>query len=275
MNAGKFKRVTLQTILHLVIIILLILLLFPLAMTLWNSFKSELSFVYSRWYPTLPLRYRNYIVAFNNTHLFLLNTIVVAIAGTTGVLFLSSLSAFTFARMKFPGKEVLYSMVIALMMVPGVLTLIPSYMLYQSFGLLNTRWVLIIPIAVGGSIFGTFLLRVFFEGIPEEIFEAARIDGCPEFSIYTKMCLPLSLPILGTLSIMQIVGVWNDFLWPMITIQNHERLTIAAGLLLTLSGAGSPLNFAAYMWASIPLILLFIFANRFFIEGLTSTAIKM
>jgi multiple sugar transport system permease protein len=151
-------------------------------------------------------------------------------------------------------------------------------MLYKSLGLLNTKLVLIIPIITGGSVFGIFLLRGFFTGIPEEIFESARLEGATEFKVYYLICLPLSMPILGTLTIMQINGIWNDYLWPMITQQKHENLTISAGLIVHFVKEYStnyPVQFAGYLLSSIPLILLFVFANKYYIEGLTSSAIKL
>jgi ABC-type glycerol-3-phosphate transport system permease component len=194
------------------------------------------------------------------------------------MLFISSLSAFTFARMRFLGREVLFMAVIIVMMIPGVLTLVPSYMLYKSFGLLNSYLVLIIPIIVGGPVFGTFLLRAFFQAIPEDIFDAAKIDGCTDFQLYYKVGLPLCMPILGTLTIMQVMGTWNDYIWPMITIQNEKFLTISAGLILQFTKVYSnayTLSFAGYMLASLPLIFLFIFANRYYIQGLTTSALKL
>jgi ABC-type glycerol-3-phosphate transport system permease component len=151
-------------------------------------------------------------------------------------------------------------------------------MLFKGFGLLNTRLALIIPVITGGSVFGVFLLRTFFAGIPEDIFEAARIDGAREFRIYFSICLPLCMPIMGTLTIMRINAIWNEYLWPMITQQKHERLTISAGLIVQFVreyGSNYPVQFAGYLLSSVPLILLFIFANKYYIEGLTSSAIKL
>lgn len=273
------NKITFGTvILHTIIAILLFMLLYPLVMTLWCSFKSDLAFDYARWYPTLPIRWTTYTTAFPLIWRYILNTVFVAVVGTAGMLFISSISAFTFARMKFPGREFLYTCVIALMMIPGILSLVPGFMIYKHLGLLNSYWVLIIPIVVGAPVFGIFLLRAFFEGIPEEVFEAARIDGAGEFLVYKSICLPLSIPIMGTLAIMQIVGVWNDFVWPRITIQDDKLMTISAGLLMRFTsqvGSNYPLTFAGYMIASVPLIILFTFANKYYIEGLTSSALKL
>jgi multiple sugar transport system permease protein len=273
------KKTTLpQGILHVIMCLLLFLMIYPLAMGFWNAFKSDLGYLYTRWYPTIPLRFRNFVVAFPRVYRYIINTMIVAAFGTAGMLFVSSLAAYAFARMRFFGKNLVYMLVIALMMIPGVLTLIPSFMLYKSFGLLNTRLVLILPIITGGSVFGTFLLRAFFAGVPEDIFEAARIDGAKEFRVYRSICLPLCMPILGTLTIMQINGIWNDYMWPMITQQDHRKLTISAGLIVQFVREYStnyPVQFAGYLLSSVPLILLFIYANKYYIEGLTSSAIKL
>ncbi|GGD90341.1 carbohydrate ABC transporter permease [Paenibacillus nasutitermitis] len=267
-----------QLALNGIVIVLIVLLLYPLGYTLWGAFKSDIAYDTTRWYPTLPLRISNVKVAFNSVWRYLLNTIFVAGVGTTAMLLIASLSAFTFARMKFLGKEILYMAVLALMMIPGALTLVPGYMLYKAFGLLNSYWALILPIITGGPIFGVFLLRSFFESIPKDFFEAAQMDGAHDFKLYYKIALPLCIPIMGTLAIMQIVGAWNEYLWPMITISDHEKLTIAAGLIISFTGQYStnmPVTFGGYVVASIPLILLFTFTNRYYVQGLMSTSIKL
>lgn len=267
-----------QAVLHLFLMVMLVLMLFPLAMTLWNAFKSELGFRYTRWYPTFPLRYRNAVTAFPLIWGYIVNTVIVAVFGTAGMLFVSSLAAFSFSRIQFPGRDFLFMLVIALMMIPGIMSLVPQFMLYKRFGLLNTKLVLILPIITGGSVFGTFLLRAFFSGIPEDIFEAARIDGARDFKVYYAICLPLCMPIMGTLTIMQINGIWNDYLWPMITQQRRENLTISAGLIVqfvTQYSSNYSVQFAGFVLSSLPLVLLFIFANKYYIEGLTSSAIKL
>lgn len=275
---NRKKRSLSQVILNLIILILLVIMLYPLAMSLWNAFKSQVGYDYTRWYPTLPLRITNLRVAFKGTWRYTLNTVIVAMAGTMGCLVVASLAAYAFARMEFVGRKVLFALVIGLMMMPGVLTLVPSYAIYRSMGLLNNLMVLIIPVIVGGSIFGVFLLQSFFHGLPNAVFESARIDGAGDFQCYMKIALPLCRPILGTLTIMKFVDVWNDYLWPMITIHDYEKLTISAGLLVSFTKqytSNMPVTFSGYLIASTPLILLFVFANQFYIEGLVNSAIKM
>jgi ABC-type glycerol-3-phosphate transport system permease component len=123
-----------------------------------------------------------------------------------------------------------------------------------------------------------FLLRSFFEGLPEAMFEAARLDGASEFNIYLRICLPLSGPIMGTLAIMQIINTWNDYMWPIITIQDDELLTISAGLIQRFASTTStnyPITMASYLLSSLPLIIFFVFANKAYIAGLTSSGIKL
>ncbi len=274
----KLRNFIRQSTLNLVILVLLFMMIYPLGIALWGAFKSDVAFDYSKWYPTFPLRISNVVTAFTSVWRYLINTILVAAVGVSGGLFLSSISAYTFARMNFPGKQILYMMVVSLMMVPGVLTLVPAFMLYRGLALTNSYAVLILPLIVGGPIFGVFLLRTFFEGIPRDFFEAAQIDGATDFQCYYRIALPLCIPILGTLAIMNLVGIWNDYLWPMITIQDYSKFTISAGILITFQKQYSmnyPVTFAGYLVASIPLIILFIFANKYYIQGLISSSIKM
>lgn len=268
-----------QIFINTIIMFLLIIMLYPLAMTLWGAFKNSNTFDVTKWYPTFPLRVTNIVSAFPDVYRYILNTFFVAIAGTIGSLFIASLASYAFARLQFMFKNFLYMAVISLMMIPGVLTLVPSYMLYQNIIGLNNYAILILPIIVGGPIFGVFLLRAFYEGLPESVFESARMDGATEFTVFTKICVPMSIPIMGTLAIMQVIGVWNDYMWPIITIRSDELLTISAGLIQRFSSVTGvpnyPITFAAYLLSSLPLIFLFITANKYYIEGLTSSSIKL
>jgi multiple sugar transport system permease protein len=249
------------------------------------SFKSPMQWLNDRWSYSSPLRIQNYATEFGQVWRYLVNTLFVGCVGCAGMLVLASWSAFLFARMRFPGRDILFFLVIALMMVPGILSLVPQFMLYHDLGLLNSYGVLIVPYIMGGSVFGIFVLRTFFASLPEELFESARLDGCGVLGLYYRICLPLSLPILGTLAIISIVGAFNDFIWPLITIQNDNLQVIAVGLYhlqstLTnmttqdTSAAYGPL-FAGYVMAALPLFLLFVFASKYYIEGLVSSGLKL
>jgi ABC-type glycerol-3-phosphate transport system permease component len=266
--------------LHFVIMTLLALGIFPIYLMLVISFKNPLQFIHERWWFTFPFRLGNYRAAWEVIAPYLLNTLFVAGVGLFGVLVMSLVGGHVFARMNFPFKRFLYAAVLILLAVPFVLSFIPSYMLYKNLGLLNTPWVLIIPNLANGPVFGIFLMRAMIEGIPEELYEAARCDGASVLRELFSITLPLSLPGLATLSVVNFVGTWNWFLWPLVTVTDRSNQLISVGLFqLTvgdLSGQNSfgPL-FAGYVIASIPLVLLFMFLGRFYIEGLTQSGLKV
>lgn len=267
-----------QIVDHVLLVLMLLVMVYPLFMAVWCSFKSTAEFNISKWYPALPLNFENVWFALKELWVYILNTVFVGGAGTLGVLVVSSLAAYAFARMKFFLKNFLYGMVIALMMIPAIMTLVPSFMLYKQLVGTDTYLILIIPIITGGSVFGVFLLRGFFEGVSESIFEAAKMDGAGDLRCYLSICVPLSVPILLTLAIMQLTGTWNDYIWPMIAIPSDaNKLTIAAAIkkeFLSANSGSYPTLFAGYLIASVPLILLYVFSNRFYVEGLTSAAVK-
>jgi ABC-type glycerol-3-phosphate transport system permease component len=273
-----------QLVLHVVLLGLLFLTVYPVLTMLSLSFKNPIQWINERWTLTFPLRIQNYAVAWSLIARYLWNTVFVGAVGCVMMLFLSSLSAFVFARLRFPGREFLYYAIISLLMVPGILSLVPAFMLYKNLGLLNTYWTMIISVGVGQSAFGVFLLRTFFASLPEDLFEAARIDGASTLQLYWKICLPLSLPILSTLAIISLIATWNSFIWPSVAIQDNKLQVISVGLLhltqslSTVTGgdaaAFGPM-FAGYVIASLPLFLLFIFASRYYIEGLVSSGLKL
>ena len=173
--------------LHIVIGVLLLLSVIPIYLMLVVSFKNPLQYLHERWVISLPLRIRNYVAAWDMVGSYIWNTFYVAIVEFLGMASLSIVSAYVFARMRFPFREQLYYAVIALLLIPWVLSFVPAYMVYNDFGLIDTFWALIIPRIVNGSIFGIFLLRAFFAGLPEEIFEAARIDGAGHWSLIWRI----------------------------------------------------------------------------------------
>lgn len=273
----RIKEKAAQAALHAVILVLICIMLYPLAMSLWSAFKNENTFQYTKWYPTLPLFLNNIRTAVTSLSRYMFNTAFVALAGTAGMLVVSSLAAYAFSKLEFPGKNVIFMFVIALMMIPSILTLVPSFMLYKQIVGLDNYAILILPQIVG-PVFAVFLLRSFFEGLPSSVFEAARIDGASELSIYMRVCLPLSKPILGTLTIMQICGAWSDYQWPLLTLKSDKYFPISLGLVLRYVGQIStdyPHITAGFLVASAPLIFLFIFANKVFVQGLTGSGMKL
>lgn len=273
------KKRILSIILNVVICFILFMNIYPFLMMIFGAFKDDVQFAKAPFTLALPLDFSYFPDVIKSTYKYVLNTIIVAFFGVLGNLFISGLSAYVFARMKFYGKEFLFYMVIALMMIPSILTLVPSYRLYMSLSLEDTLLALILPMVVSGPIFGTFLFRSFFEGINEEIFESARIDGCNDMDLFLRITVPMSYPIIGTLAIMNVVNAFNDVIWPNLINTDPDKLTIGAGLLNIVNSMSGAVNytyqFAAYTFASLPMMILFIFATRFYIEGLSASGLKM
>jgi ABC-type glycerol-3-phosphate transport system permease component len=264
---------------HIILIVLGIFTFYPFVFTITTSFKDNSQFIHRFWSLPWPLYPLNYKDAFSRVDQYVLNSLIVTIATAVGVLFISSISAFVFARFRFPGREFLFLCILSLLMIPGILTLVPAFLLVKSLGLLNSYWALILPYISGGQIFAIFILRSFFASLPEELFEAARVDGASTLQSFMHIAIPLSKPIFVTIAIMSILGTWNDFVWPLVTIPDGKLWTISVGIVSFSNQYGGlemwgPM-FAGYVIASVPLIVLFFFTMRYFIAGLTSGALKV
>jgi len=263
---------------HVVLVIVAFLTFYPFIFMLITSFKTSPQFVHDFWGIAWPPALANYSDAWKRINVYLVNSLVVSGASVIGVLTVGSISAFVFARFSFPGREILFFTILALLMIPGVLTLVPAFLLIKSFGLLNTLWALVLPYISGGQIFGIFILRSFIASLPEELFESARLDGASTLQTFTQIAIPLSKPILVTVAIMNLLGTWNDYIWPLVTIADGRRWTVSVGVVsfgsqyMGLESWGP--MFAGYVIASLPLLVLFVFTMRYFIAGLTSGAIK-
>jgi len=260
-----------------ILTILLVLTLIPVFVMLVFSLKDNAQ-IYGRfWALPNPVRWDNYVAGWWAMQRYMANSLLYSLASVLGVVFLSSLSGYVFARHSFPGKETIYIVILALLMIPGVLTLIPTFILVKQLGLLNTAWAIILPWTSGGQAFGILLCRSFFATLPQDLFEAGRMDGATEFQLYSRVALPLSWPILVTLAISHAVGTYNDFLWPLLTVSDPARQVVAVGLSQFTNQYGitdwGP-RMAAYVVATLPLLLLFAFGMRFYVRGLTAGAVK-
>jgi multiple sugar transport system permease protein len=257
--------------------VLLFLTLVPIILMVFLSLKDN-GQIYGRfWGLPNPVRWENYPSGYRAMVGYITNSLTYSSLSVVLVVFLASLSGYVFARHRFPFKEVLYLLILSLLMIPGVLTLIPSFVLVQQLGLLNTPWALILPWSAGGQVFGILLCRSFFANLPQELFDSGKIDGASEFQLYYKIAVPLSWPIIVTVAIMHLVGTYNDFIWPLLTITSTEMQVVSVGLTEFTSQFGitdwGP-RMAAYTVATIPLLTLFMFGMRYYIRGVTSGAVK-
>ena len=249
---------------------------YPLLFIIITSLKNNTQFYQSFWGPTFPFQFHNYAIAFDRIYRSILNSIVYSSLTIIFVATLASVSGFVFARFKFPGKQALFYLFISLMMVPGVLTLAPRFVLMRDLQLLNQPLALIVPWTSTGIVLATWLMRSYFESLPQELFDAAHVDGAADRHVFLLVALPLARPMLATIAITSLIGTWNDLIWPLVTISDRKWIPLSLGLVQFSSSFETewgPL-FAGYVIASIPLLIVFIFALRHFVSGLTAGALK-
>jgi len=224
----------------------------------------------------LPGVFANYIEAWQRAPFgrYFFNTIVIALACLAGVIVTSALAAYAFARLRFPGREALFLLFLSMMMVPEPVYLVPSFILIARLGWLDTYAALIVPWTV--NVFSIFLLRQHFKTIPQDLFDAATIDGASRFAVLWRIMMPLSKAVLVTISLFTIIGTWNSFLWPLVMTHSPEMRPLQIGLAAFSQeeGAEYGLMMAATTLSVLPLLVLYFFAQRQIIASLASSGLK-
>lgn len=282
----KRKKLTVgQIVSHIVIICLLIMVLFPFYILVINSFKTPadilkdpLSFPGAEDTKVVTGAFKS---AWPYLSKYILNTFIVAFLEVFGVLLFASLAAYGFSRFKFKGKNALFMLFLAFMMIPGILTLATQYSLvYSTLNLKQTYAGVILPAVAGGMPVNVFLIKTFFDGIPADIYEAAEIDGSSKLGCYFRVAIPLSTPILFTVGLSTLLGAWNDVVWARLILYGAEDLyTIGVGVFTVFGSTAAKIPdtviYAGYCLASLPLLIAFFFTSKQFIRGLTDGAVKM
>lgn len=265
-------------LIHLALIPAAFVFLLPFLWMLSTSLKPDTQF-YSYppiWIPN-PFQWSNYpdAVNFISFFLYLRNTVTIAVSATIGVLISSSLVAYSLARIPWAGRNVLFILTVATLMLPFQVTMIPLFLVFKNLGWINSFLPLIVPHWFGGALY-IFLLRQFFMTIPMELSEAARIDGASEFRIYWSVILPLAKPALATVAIFEFIARWRDYLGPLIYLSDQELYVLSLGIYEYQSqyGAEWGLLMAASVLITLPIILLFFFLQKTFVQGITLTGIK-
>ncbi len=271
------RRMTILMV-HMTLIGLLMVFMGPFFWLLSTSFKTESAMfrLPPQWVPK-PVTFEHYQEAFTDFPAlrYMGNTLIIVFFTTLGTLVSCSMAAYAFSRLKWPDRALIFSLVLATMMLPGQVTMIPVYILFTKLGWIDTFLPLIVP-AFFGNAFFIFLLRQFFLTVPEELLEAARIDGASEWRVFWQIVLPLSKPALLTVMIFSVLRAWNDFMGPLIYLTSEEHRTLALGLahLRGVQGTEWGLLMAASMLMVMPALLLFFVTQRFFIEGIALTGTK-
>lgn len=217
-----------------------------------------------------------YVYLFNRTNIWrwFINSAYIAFVVTLGILLIDTMSGYVLAKKQFPGRNLIFWVIVSTMMIPGQVTLVPMFIMIQKLGLFDTHWALILPDL--SMVFGVFLMRQFLLSIPSELLEAAKIDGAGEWKTFWTIVIPLAKPALATLGIFTFMSVWNSFLWPIIVLNNADLYTLPVGLktLQDANLASFKLLMSGASVAAIPMIIIFIAFQRYFIKGLTLGGVK-
>jgi ABC-type glycerol-3-phosphate transport system permease component len=264
-------------LIHLILLLIAAMTLVPFAFVVNNSFRTNSEQNHSFFGLPESLYTDGYCLAWQTLRPYLVNSLLVCAGTVFGVILVASVSAYVFSRYRFPGHKWLFLAILSFMMIPGILTLVPSFLLVKKLGLLNSLWVLILPYVAGGQVVAIFLFKGFFDGLPNELFESARLDGAGHLRLYWHIVLPMSKQIIAVVAIINTLAAWNNFLWPFITNSNPDYHVVASGLYVMSTSSTAQnysLMFAAYVLSSLPLLVLFVYATRPFMAGLTSGAFK-
>lgn len=276
-HSEKKQNRIIRVVIYILMFFIAALMLLPFLWMLSASFKMNKDvFTFPiEWIPSNP-RPQNYIDIWNKIPLltFIKNTFKLSIIITLLQLFTSSFAAYAFSKLEFKGKNVIFLGYIATIAIPWQSYMVPQFMMMRSWGLNNTHLAIICLQAF--SAFGVFLMKQFYEGVPTELCEAARIDGMSEYGIWAKIMLPLSKPAISTLTIFTFVSVWNDYLGPSIYLTKTELKTIQLGLRMFISqySAEYGLIMAGSVITMIPVLILFLFLQKYFVQGIASTGLK-
>lgn len=271
------RKITSTTLLYAVLVLLGLVVVLPLVWTVLTSFRTDADAIQNPFGLPNPFTldsYKTFEGGQQPILRWLWNSFAAASIQTVLILATASMAAYALARIDFAGRNVVFGMIIATLLVPPVVFLIPNYLIVQNLGWLDT--ILAITVPGAASAFGVFFLRQFFLGIPLEIEESARIDGAGDFRIFWQIVLPLARPALATLAVLSFLNNWNDFLWPVYVLLSPENMTLQPGLSMLQGAYRShfPIVMAGAVVASIPVLILFAVAQRQIVDSVTGAAVK-
>lgn len=277
MKKKKSSAVLRRVLLYIVLILIAVIMVVPFLWMLSTSLKTQYDAVKIPpvWIPDPP-RWENYVKLFTEQPMFqfMLNTIKIVFFVVLGQLFFSSLAAYSFARISFKGRNVVFFFYIATLMVPGQVTMIPTYLMFAKAGLTDNHLALILPAFF--SAFGVFLLRQFFMSLPRELEEAAEIDGCNPFMTYWRIMLPLVVPAMLTLGVFTLMNTWNDYMGPLIYLSSPEKYTMTLGIAYFKGVYTTQWNLvmAGSIVSVVPILVAYLCAQKYFIEGIAFSGVK-
>ncbi len=274
-NKGKMIARALPA--YVVLVLLSVIMFFPFVWMLSSSLKDVTQIYQLKLFPERPtLENYRYILFSSSTKFpqWFLNSVIVAVCTTASVLFFDSLVGYTLAKFRFPGKKVIFLLIISTLMIPTEMLVIPWYAMIRALKWVNTYWAIMFPGMI--SAFGVFLMRQFMSTIPDDLIDAARVDGLGELRIFITVVLPLVAPALATLAIFNFIGNWNAFLWPLIAASKPKMFTLPVGLANFSGEAGSDWHYimTGAAVAMAPLILVFLVFQKQIVKGIAMTGLK-
>lgn len=274
-NIGRFSLS--KTAAYILLAIGALVMIIPFVWMLSTSLKDQQQlFAWPpSWLPN-PFIWKNYTDVWTriNFSLYGWNTVKITVAVTIGRLILCSMAGYGFARMKFPGKDFLFMLTLATMMISSQITIVPNFIIMRNLGLVDTHIGVILPQLADG--FSIFLMRQFFLTFPYELEDAAKLDGCNPLMFYLRILIPNSKPILATLAVMTFQGVWNDFLWPLVMLTSPAKRTLAVGLSYLVGQYTTrwDLQMAGSVLTVLPILLLYFVLQKYFVQSIKMTGLK-
>ena len=267
-----------KILMYIILFIGALIMIFPFYWMITGAFKSklEVNLIPPTLFPENPFNLENFIYAFKTAPfaIYFRNSLIALLGCIVTCSFTTILAAYAFSRLRFPGREVIFSLLLSLMMVPYEMIIITNYRTIVNWKLHNTLWALILPFM--SSIFYTYILKGFFDSVPESLYQAAKVDGCSDWKYLWRVMVPMAKSSLATIILLNAIATWNSFLWPMIATNSKEVRTLPFGLyaFMTEGGQRNERMMAASTIVVIPMIIVFLFARKYIISGMSRGGIK-
>lgn len=265
---------------RVILVALVALTFFPFIMMINMSLKKtiDVKLHFLAWPAPNEIYWKNFEKAFDFVFTPIVNSLIVCGISLVLILIMVSMTGYAFGRLKFAGKNLFFLMVLAVMMIPYTMLLVPNYSIIRNMGLLNTKWSLIVPYIAGQQMFGIVLSKTFFESLPQEMFEAAKIDGASEFQTYTRIALPLSVPTLITVGVTCTISMYNDYIWPALVLTKGDKIkTFCQIVFNNAAGKGTSdygMTTAAFIIGTLPLLVITLSCLKYYLAGMLDGAVK-
>lgn len=265
---------------RIMLILLVVTTFFPFIMMINMSLKKtlQIKLKFLSWPAPKDIYWTNYVKAWNFVKHPIWNSLLVCFISLVLILFMVSMAGYAFGRLKFRGKNLFFMLILLVMMIPYTMLLVPNYTIIRNMGLLNSKLSLIIPYIAGQQIFGIVLARTFYESLPQEMFEAAKIDGAGEFQVYTRIAMPLSVPTLITVGVTCVTSMYNDYIWPALVLTKGDKIKTFCQIVFNNAAGNGTSDYgmitAAFIIGTLPLLIITLSCLKYYLAGMLQGAVK-